>query len=262
MPSDSFVSSHRGELLIWLIAAGAAIATALGARSFLQRQTLEANLAAEARFGTTPTVVAKTDLLPGSTLAADMLAMRNMPAAFLPASTVSAADAGSLLGRKLEHALRAGEPLQIALLAPRATQRLTELITLGRRAVTLAVDEVASAAGQLSPGDRVDLLWGPGDQRSLRNVPVLATGARLEHGSSLRGPGEFATVTVELTDREARRVALADSGQLRILLRNPFDTGATDFPGKLELRQAASTVLISGGSGGPSPRVQMLPVGL
>src|SRR5688572_1154799 len=106
---------HRRELLLWTVAVAAAIATGFGARAYLAERGREARAAAEARFRPTPMVVAREDLVPGSQLRAASLAVRGMPADFLPASAVPASQVSQLLGRTLEHAVRAGEPLQMPL---------------------------------------------------------------------------------------------------------------------------------------------------
>ena len=252
-------NERRREVLLWAIALGAAIVTGFGARAWLEARGTQARAEAEARFKPTPMVVAKADLVPGSLLRREDLAIRRMPADFLPASAVPVTQAGTLLGRTLEHAVRAGEPLQMPFLKTRAPERLAQRIALGRRAVTIPVDEAAAAAGLLSTGDRVDLRWR-GAGAGLENVAVLATGRQFGPATADAPAADYATITLELGESEARRLAEADLGNLRVVLRNPADTGASD-----PLRRAATppdrgqpVFLIIGGSGGPSPSLRLL----
>jgi pilus assembly protein CpaB len=252
---------RRRELLIWSVAVAAAISTGFGARAYLHERSLQARAEAEARFHPKPMVVARMDLVPGSLLRPESLAIRNMPADFLPASAVPAAEAAQLLGRTLEHAVRAGEPLQMPLLKTRAPERLAQRIALGRRAVTIGVDEAAAAAGLLSPGDRVDLRWRGGSGDRLENIAVLATGRQFGPGTPDSPAADFATVTLELTAADARKLAEADLGDLRLVLRNPSDTGS-ELPGARHTGAgspgAVPVLLITGGGGGPSPSVRLL----
>ena len=249
------------EPAIWLLAFAAAAATGFGARSYLNERGKEADRAAEARFRPTPVVVARTDLAPGSQLGPELLAVRGMPADYLPASVVPASHAQDLLGRITGHALRAGEPVQMPLLKPRAPDRLAERIPLGRRAVTIPVDESAAVAGLLQPGDRVDIRWRNGSGSELANVAVLATGRQFGGDSSNASGTDFATITLELAEADARRLAEADSGDVRILLRNPADTGVASFSGlAASVRPRVPAIaLFVGGNGGPSPSVHLLP---
>ena len=215
---------HR-EPVAWLIAAFAAVVTGVAMRGYLDARSAEAMRAADARYRPTPIVVAREDLAPGSELSATRLAVRNMPGEFLPASVVGSQHAADVIGRTVQHAVRAGEPIQMPLLKARTPERLAERIALGRRAVTIAVDEAAAAAGLLRPGDRVDLLWRGRVESPLENVPVICDGASDRRGrAGLALDGDYATITLELPEAAARRVAASDSGAMRVLLRNPADT--------------------------------------
>jgi Flp pilus assembly protein CpaB len=126
--------------------------------------------------------------------------------------------------------------------------------------VTIAVDESAAVAGLLTPGDRVDLRWRGGAHAELGNVPVIATGRQYAAADGNATQGEFATITLELTAAEARQLAEADLGDLRVLLRNPADTGSTELPrtARPVARVSEGVTLIIGGQGGTMPGVQLL----
>jgi len=246
------------EPLLWLLALGAAVVTGFGARAYLRASESAARLAMEQRFRPVPVVVARSDLPPGSPLAPDTVAVRNMPADFLPSNAVRAAHAADVLGRTVAHAMRAGEPIQTPLLTARNDAPLSRRIALGRRAVTIAVDESSAVAGFLRPGDRVDVRWRGGGE-PLLNVPVLATGPRVMAGDEGIDRGDYSTLTLELTESDARRLAEATSSDLRVVLRNPSDTGEASLMRALPPRPPAPTVpLIVGGGGGPVPAFRLL----
>lgn len=248
------------EPLLWVMAIAAAAVTGFAARAYLRASEAEARAALERRFQSVPVVVARADLVPGSRLAPDLLAVRNMPSAFLPSSSVRVAQAGEVLGRTMAHAVRAGEPIQTPLLQARADTKLSQRIALGRRAVTIPVDESSAVAGLLNPGDRVDLRWRGGGQ-ALLNVPVLATGARV---ASVDGAAaDYSTLTLELAEADARRLAESASTGLRVVLRNPADTGDSALVRAMSqpTRPRVTIPLIVGGSGGPVPSLRLLAEG-
>lgn len=251
-------SGRWREGALWTVAVVAAIAAGIAMRAYLRDRAEEARVAVEARYAPAPVVVARRDLPPGTVLEGDALAVRRMPANFLPASTVRDEDAGALFGRTLEHAVRAGEPIQMPLLRAREDMHLATRVPLGRRAVTIAVDETASLAGMIRPGDRIDLTFESGGSRqSLANVAVLATGRRMAGHED----GGYATLTLELDAPAARRLMLAHGGSIAVGLRNPADTGV--LPEGLRGREgprAMPVALIIGGQGGPIPAVRLLGV--
>ena len=113
----------------------------------------------------------------------------------------------------------------------------SQRIDKGMRAVTLKVDDVSSAAGQLNPGDRVDILAVtpiPGDVEG--NVSrLLLSGVRimeLKNGEkSKRGKATASTVTLSVTPQEAAFLATADpAAALRLIARNPEDEDPTVQP--------------------------------
>jgi Flp pilus assembly protein CpaB len=248
------------EPLLWMLAIGAAIATGFGARAYLKSSEADARAMLEQRFRPVSVVVARSDLVPGSQLAPEMLAVRNMPQAFLPASSVRATHAGDVVGRTVAHAVRAGEPIQTPLLKARTDTNLSGLIALGRRGVTIPVDEASAVAGLLQPGDRVDLRWRGGGP-ALLNVPVLATGSRLATADG--GEADYSTLTLELAEADARRLAESTSSGLRVMLRNPSDTGDSELVRALAKPAAPAVTipLIVGGGGGPVPSLRLLAEG-
>jgi pilus assembly protein CpaB len=113
--------------------------------------------------------------------------------------------------------------------APDQRASLSALIEKGKRAVTVAVDDVRGVAGFIFPGDFVDVALTRTDNSNgpqnfseviLQHVKVLAidqmAGQRQEH------PTVAKAVTVEVDPEQALRILLAANvGKLSLILRQP-----------------------------------------
>jgi len=144
-----------------------------------------------------------------------------------------------------------GEPITITKLAfPRGATGLADVTPVGRRAITIAVDNIASLAGMVKPGDYVDvivLISVPvqladgskmADNRVIplfQNVEVLAVGQSTV-GAGKRRAGRYTQdqsqeaqasplITLSLTPQEAGLLAyISEQGKVRLVLRNPSDS--------------------------------------
>jgi pilus assembly protein CpaB len=242
-----------------------------------------------ARFSLTPLVVAARDLPSGFVLDSGVLAVRHMPRAFMPGDAIAADRGVELVGRALRQPVRAGELLVPAVLTPVGKAAFSEQVELGRRAVTVPVDEVSAFDGLLSPGDLVDLMYAHQQLHSrhqlgsavrvlLEKVPVLATGRATRRtriagpdGSSQEVDSSFSTATLSVSPTEAQIITLAQrTGEIVATLRNPLDAAAIALPtldasalqgvvtaSRVRPVSAAGIMLITGGYGG-SPRVDRL----
>ena len=115
--------------------------------------------------------------------------------------------------------------------APDQRASLSTVIEKGKRAVTVAVDDVRGVAGFIFPGDFVDVAltrtdnsMGPQNfsEVILQHVKVLAidqmAGQRQEH------PTVAKAVTVEVDPEQALRILLAANvGKLSLILRQPTE---------------------------------------
>jgi pilus assembly protein CpaB len=113
--------------------------------------------------------------------------------------------------------------------APDQRASLSRVIEKGKRAVTVAVDDVRGVAGFIFPGDFVDVALTRTDNSNgpqsfseviLQHVKVLAidqmAGQRQEH------PTVAKAVTVEVDPEQAMRILLAANvGKLSLILRQP-----------------------------------------
>jgi Flp pilus assembly protein CpaB len=110
--------------------------------------------AARRDWGTTrPVAVATRDLAAGDVLAADAVAVRDLPRALVPAAALAAAPAA---GAVVRQPIASGEALVAARLAPDGLQGAAALVPAGHRAVAVPIGP--SGAPPLGPGDLVDVL--------------------------------------------------------------------------------------------------------
>lgn len=188
-------------------------------------------LAAGARQPMREAVVAGEDLVAGAVLDAQTAAVRDVPVAWLPQDAVLPADFAAAEGARLARAMRRGEILLWSHLVMARQQPFSAQLAAGRRAVTIAVDEINSLSGMLEPGDVIDLyvsfehegrrLTAP----LLANVRVLATG-RQHDGLADAADRGFATLTLDAAPEDAvRLVAARQQGSIAAMLRHPGDVG-------------------------------------
>ncbi|RZA29054.1 MAG: Flp pilus assembly protein CpaB, partial [Lysobacteraceae bacterium] len=100
-------------------------------------------------------VVAGADITIGQRLTPEMLKLVEWPAHSVPKAAFD--DPQKLGGRVLKSSILMGEPLSEAKLAPAGTVGgLSALITEGKRAITVRVNDVIGVAGFALPGNFVD----------------------------------------------------------------------------------------------------------
>ncbi|MFZ5646642.1 MAG: Flp pilus assembly protein CpaB [Bacillota bacterium] len=114
---------------------------------------------------------------------------------------------------------------------------LAMMVEPGRRAMTVAVNDVTGVAGMLRPGDMVDVLGtvvvGKDTLTSLivQNIKILAVNRVTNNSSSDNKQPQTGTLTLSLTPTEAQQVTLAsEKGTIRVLLRTPADTERVNVP--------------------------------
>jgi pilus assembly protein CpaB len=124
---------------------------------------------------------------------------------------------------------------------------LASATPIGKRAITISVDNIASVAGMIKPGDYVDVVamvsvpvqTAEGKQAAqeavvplFQNVLVLAVGQ--ETGEAVRESGRYQKeerqeasplITLALSPQEANILAFVqEQGKLRLMLRSPADS--------------------------------------
>jgi pilus assembly protein CpaB len=178
-------------------------------------------------------VVAAADVNLGQRLLPDMLKLAEWPADSLPPGALLTP--AKLQGRVLKSSALRGEPLTEAKLAPVGTLGgLSALISEGRRAITVRVNDVVGVAGFALPGNFVDIIvhtqseaaGGGRDQAIskivLERMLVLAVAQEVSRDDTK--PRVVNAVTLEVTPEQAEKLDLARSvGTLSLALRNQID---------------------------------------
>jgi pilus assembly protein CpaB len=215
---------RRGAVLL-------ALALACGGMAASEVQDRESRV--EARIGPlVPVVVARADLRTGASLSAGRLAVRRVPARFVPPDALAATEEAA--GARLAVPLAAGAYVTGAALARDGGEGAAGSSPgPGERAVDVAVAGGADLTGA-EPGARVDVLittdGGEGRGRSylaLEDVELL--GARPGEGADAGGAGAGAAAhataiaTLRVTLREAVLLTAAQSfaREIRLLVRPP-----------------------------------------
>ncbi|NPV28910.1 MAG: Flp pilus assembly protein CpaB [Firmicutes bacterium] len=236
---------------IMIAAALVLAALAAGAGSYYLRLAEEARTHVEKG----SVVVARSGVPAKVRVAREMLDVVEMPAAYIhPRAARKLED---VVGAITREPLVAGEQVLLDRVVRETETKagLSFLVPPGKRAVTVAADEVTAVGWHVQPGDRVDVIGTvevpmpgktePGKREdrvitivALQDVEVLAVGKNLEF---VREQGkekkvEVKTVTLAVTPEEAKPLVLADEeGTIRLALRSPVEKGkVSSAPFELE----------------------------
>jgi pilus assembly protein CpaB len=194
-------------------------------------------------------VVAKADISLGQRLTPEMFKLAEWPAGSVPKGAFS--DPQQLTGRVLKNNLVMGDPVSEAKLAPAGTLGgLSALITEGKRAITVRVNDVIGVAGFALPGNYVDIIVSTqkdapsGSNAREQNISkivlerILVLAVAQEVNRDETKPKVVNAVTLEVTPEQAEKLDLARSvGTLSLALRNQVDpqSALTDGATKLTL---------------------------
>ena len=236
MKWPSIHPSLRALLLLGLVALICGALAFWGSQRYLSSYASSVERRWEQRYMPTRVVVAARELPAGHVLAGEDLASREMPSAFIPASSWKPDAVESLMGRTLAVSVSRGDPLTRSALIADDERALAARLRPGARAVTVPVDEVSSQGGLVRPGDRVDLLLAEevveGADRCvtvrplLESLSVLATGREQSADiDPVSGGGRtYSTITLDALPDQAQVLAAAlRVGELIPLLRGPQD---------------------------------------
>jgi pilus assembly protein CpaB len=198
--------------------------------------------------GSNRIVVAAADVNIGQRLTADMLGLAEWPLASRPEGAYT--DPAKLTGRVLKTSILRGEPLSEVKLAPSGTMGgLSALISEGKRAITVRVNDVIGVAGFALPGNYVDIIVStqrdPGPpERAMREqfiskivlerILVLAVAQEVNRDDTK--PRVVNAVTLEVSPEQAEKLDLARSvGTLSLALRNQVDPQDANTGGATKL---------------------------
>jgi pilus assembly protein CpaB len=222
-----------------------------------KEQSIEEEIAArsEKQLGSMVAVVVPTKNYPaGVVIDESMVAARNVPADFVFDETILASQFDAYKGQALLRPVARGKPLRKPDIQP-VFADFADTLKLGKRAMTINVDEINAVAHMIEPGNLVDLMLvlsngesagqggGGGAGASgggqtvvpfLDQVKVLATGQKVTHDDPAAGPEKrktsYGNLTLEVTPAQAARLTLAtELGKIRAVLRNEKDKQDLDF---------------------------------
>jgi pilus assembly protein CpaB len=220
---------HRSTNLAILV-----VAVILGGfAAFLARSWLESHSMGTDAQKTVPVLVATDALAFGAPIGAKDVREIDWPAQSSPEGAFANFAELTKNGRRitLSPFVRDEPIISSKVSAPDQRASLSAVIEKGKRAVTVAVDDVRGVAGFIFPGDFVDVALtrtensaGPQNFSAviLQHVKVLAidqmAGQRQEH------PTVAKAVTVEVDPDQALRILLAANvGKLSLILRQPAE---------------------------------------
>lgn len=180
------------------------------------------------------TVVATTDIAASTAITREMVKLVETPRSpLVPEGGFTTSD--EIVGRVTSNSIPRGSVIAPRSLAPPGTlPGLTERIDEGYRAVSVKIDEVSGVAGQLRPGDFVDVIVVMNVRRGRRNetmsriilqkIKVIAVGQNLAAPAE-GGAGKLArSVTLLVRDVDAPKLHLAQTqGKVTLAMRGADD---------------------------------------
>jgi pilus assembly protein CpaB len=190
-------------------------------------------VAQRGNIASTKVVVAAVDIELGSKINPQMLTTADWPSDSVPSGAFN--DLKALQDRVVKTGLLRGEAVIERKLAPAGTTGgLSAVITEGKRAMTVRVNDVVGVAGFALPGNYVDVMVNAQQDRGkgesgnqvsmtvLEQVLVLAVAQEASRDDTK--PKVVSAVTLELSPGDAEKLDLARSvGTLSLVLRNQLD---------------------------------------
>ena len=173
-------------------------------------------------------LMVKVPIDAGTALTATQFQLVSWPSAETPQGVFT--DEKKLIGRITRQSLFPGELIVESKLASLESKGgLASVIAVGKRAISVRVNDVVGVAGFALPGNYVDILVSakdaagqPFSKTVLNHVKVLAIAQDTTADSSK--PKVVNAVTLELTPFESEQLDLARSiGALSLVLRNEID---------------------------------------
>ena len=237
--------ARRYTVLLWSAVATAAVAT-VGVYQALQRTKARSMIPMRS------VVVAAKDLPEGTSLGADVLTVREWPAAEVPEGAFSRRD--SVLGRVLVTPLFTGDVLLPGKLAPIGVGPGLEVkVPRGKRAMAVRINDVAGISGLIQPNSRVDVVvmmrQGSGTPTPVAKVfmedlRVLSVGTTVQRDAAGRSI-DATTAALEVTPEQAERLAFAATeGSIQLVLRGFGDSESVRTEGA-DARDVVGVTLVS-----------------
>lgn len=179
-----------------------------------------------------PVLVLARELSRNAPITDGDLATRTVPAAYVDTRMIRAQDRARVLGIRMVRSVEPGQTLEWGDLALGGADNGVFAVKIppGTRALTLHVPQQYMTPALVRPGDYVDLLAIPEEQRTqkavvlLEKVLVLASGSETSPAANqVRDHNTEQLLTVAVTVREAQTIALATAKGPVIALVRPID---------------------------------------
>ncbi|MDD4907736.1 MAG: Flp pilus assembly protein CpaB [Candidatus Omnitrophica bacterium] len=240
----------RLSLIIGVILA---LATVFMVKMYLDQQQVAIQQQAQKQLqaaAKTQILVAKTDIPKGVVIEPKMVVLESIPEQYIQPKAVTSLE--RIQGMVTAQGISKGEQVTLNQLFSNqqaSGESLAMATPVGKRAISIMVDNIASLAGMMRPGDYVDVIGlipvpmqtPDGKNASqivtvplFQNVLVLAVGQQLGMASSAGG-GRYAKegekregapiITLALNPQEANLIAFVqEQGKIRFIMRSPADS--------------------------------------
>lgn len=211
-------------------------------------QEAAARQLAKERTNQTSVLIAKEDMPKGTTIEPDMLVAAIVPNQYVQPNAVTSLD--RIAGMIIAAPISKGEQISLSkLISPaQATGSSLAMATpVGKRAISISVDNIASLGGMIRPGDYVDVIGmvptaiaaGGKEVTQVSTMPLFQNVLVLAVGQDLGGiiretAGRYKKeekkevspiVTLALSPQEANLIAFVqEQGKIRLVLRSPADS--------------------------------------
>ena len=246
----------RLSLIIGVILA---LATVFMVKMYLDQQQVAIQQQAQNQLraaAQTKIIVAKTDIPKGVGITANMVAAEAIPEQYIQPKAVTSLE--RIEGMVTAQPISKGEQVTLNQLLSNqqaSGESLAMATPVGKRAISIMVDNISSLAGMMRPGDYVDVIGlisvpvqtADGKTASqivtvplFQNVLVLAVGQELGTGpapSSSRYAKEgekregAPIITLALSPQEANLIAFVqEQGKIRFIMRSPADSQVQSIP--------------------------------
>jgi pilus assembly protein CpaB len=223
------------SLILLVLALGCGLVASIGIS-----QVLDSQNKGQVKIETVPIYVALRNINLGDPVDDSMVSLQEWPKDKVPVGAVTKWD--DVAGRRPKSIIFQGEPLNDGkFLAKGETHDPIAGIPPGMRLKTVSVDARKSAAGLLSPGDRVDVqlfvqrneqngVARPFTKIILQNIRVYAVDQAVQRSSEGTEERSVAkTVSLVVTPQQASRMTTAENlGELSLIPRNPDDNLIVD----------------------------------
>lgn len=210
----------------------------------------------------------------GKPITEDMIAVREIPLAYVDDRAIRESEKNKILGLKVGTSVKEQQLLLWSdVTATDERKDLSSLVLPGYRAVSIRASRDDSSVSMIRPGDYVDVIGVLGGSAGaissdaknavvlLQRVLVLAAGGETTTNPEEKKNQGFnsndSVLTLSLTLTEAQLIALAaDRGRLAVVVRHPDDQQRTNGIPDVNLHQILSPeerskLRVRGGGGGP-----------